>query len=243
MKVLDLFSGIGGFSLGLEAAGMETVAFCEKDSFCRKVLQQHWPDVPVYEDVRALDGRAYRGSVDVVCGGFPCQPSQLQDSSKARQMTVTSGLKCYESLASVGRAGLLEKTFLGSSTWHSTMCHLTWKTKATKSGRLYFQLAASMRDTAEIESGLWATPSASMGGGVPTDAEARGWKWMGTYWMRPDGSKFQTQLIDQARMWRTPMTSDWKNMDSANQLSLAKQVKEPKCGLHQRSGGTTTGRD
>jgi hypothetical protein len=51
---------------------------------------------------------------------------------------------------------------------------------------------------------------------------------MGTYWMRPDGSKFQTQLIDQARMWRTPMTSDWKNMDSANQLSLAKQVKEPK---------------
>ena len=74
MKVLDLFSGIGGFSLGLEAAGMETVAFCEKDSFCRKVLQQHWPDVPVYEDVRALDGRAYRGSVDVVCGGFPCQP-------------------------------------------------------------------------------------------------------------------------------------------------------------------------
>ena len=85
-------------------------------------------------------------------------PSQLQDSSKARQMTVTSGLKCYESLASVGRAGLLEKTFLGSSTWHSTMCHLTWKTKATKSGRLYFQLAASMRDTAEIESGLWATP-------------------------------------------------------------------------------------
>jgi len=74
VKVLDLFSGIGGFSLGLEAAGMETVAFCEKDSFCRKVLQQHWPDVPVYEDVRALDGRAYRGSVDVVCGGFPCQP-------------------------------------------------------------------------------------------------------------------------------------------------------------------------
>ena len=74
MKVLDLFSGIGGFSLGLEAADMETVAFCEKDSFCRKLLQQHWPDVPVYEDVRALDGRLYRGTVDVVCGGFPCQP-------------------------------------------------------------------------------------------------------------------------------------------------------------------------
>ena len=74
MRVLDLFSGIGGFSLGLEAAGMETVAFCEKDSFCRKVLAQHWPNVPIHEDIRDLDGQSYRGTVDVVCGGFPCQP-------------------------------------------------------------------------------------------------------------------------------------------------------------------------
>ena len=74
MKVLDLFSGIGGFSLGLEGAGMETVAFCEKDSFCRKVLAQHWPNVPIHEDIRDLDGQSYWGTVDVVCGGFPCQP-------------------------------------------------------------------------------------------------------------------------------------------------------------------------
>ena len=74
MKVLDLFSGIGGFSLGLEAAGMETVAFCEKDAFCRKVLAQHWPNMPIHEDIRDLDGQSYRGTVDVVCGGFPCQP-------------------------------------------------------------------------------------------------------------------------------------------------------------------------
>ena len=74
MRVLDLFSGIGGFSLGLEAAGMETVAFCEKDSFCRKVLAQHWPNVPIHEDIRDLDGQSYWGTVDVVCGGFPCQP-------------------------------------------------------------------------------------------------------------------------------------------------------------------------
>ncbi len=73
MKVLDLFSGIGGFSLGLEAAGMETVAFCEFDEHARKVLKKHWPDVPIHEDVRELDGKQYRGSVDVVCGGFPCQ--------------------------------------------------------------------------------------------------------------------------------------------------------------------------
>ena len=73
MRVLDLFSGIGGFSLGLEAAGMETVAFCEFDKHAQKVLAKHWPNIPIHEDVRNLDGKQYRGSVDVVCGGFPCQ--------------------------------------------------------------------------------------------------------------------------------------------------------------------------
>ena len=74
MKVLDLFSGIGGFSLGLHRAGMKTVAFCEVDLFCRKVLAKHWPNVRIHDDVRTLDGNEYRGTVDVVCGGFPCQP-------------------------------------------------------------------------------------------------------------------------------------------------------------------------
>ena len=72
-KVLDLFSGIGGFSLGLERAGMETIAFCEFDEHARKVLNKHWPNVPIHKDVRVLDGKQYRGAVDVVCGGFPCQ--------------------------------------------------------------------------------------------------------------------------------------------------------------------------
>jgi DNA (cytosine-5)-methyltransferase 1 len=73
MKVLDLFSGIGGFSLGLERAGMETIAFCEFDEHAQKVLRKHWPDVPIHSDVRSLNGHDYRGTVDVVTGGFPCQ--------------------------------------------------------------------------------------------------------------------------------------------------------------------------
>lgn len=72
LNVLDLFSGIGGFSLGFEAAGMHTVAFCEVDPFCREWLAQCWPGVPIFPDVRRLDGRAV-GPIDLVCGGFPCQ--------------------------------------------------------------------------------------------------------------------------------------------------------------------------
>jgi DNA (cytosine-5)-methyltransferase 1 len=77
IRVLDLFSGIGGFSLGLErTGGFETVAFCEIEQFPRKVLAKHWPGVPIYEDVRELtaDTLSRDGiGVDVICGGFPCQ--------------------------------------------------------------------------------------------------------------------------------------------------------------------------
>lgn len=76
MRVLDLFSGIGGFSLGLERAGMQTVAFCEIDPFCRRVLAKHWPEVPCYDDVRTLTAERLAAdgiAVDVICGGFPCQ--------------------------------------------------------------------------------------------------------------------------------------------------------------------------
>lgn len=74
MKVLDLFSGIGGFSLGLERAGMETIAFCEIEEFPRRVLRKHWPDVPIFKDVRKLNATDLPERPDVITGGYPCQP-------------------------------------------------------------------------------------------------------------------------------------------------------------------------
>ena len=72
-RVLDLFSGIGGFSLGLEATGhFETIAFVEKDKFCQKVLQKNFKNIPIMEDIRNVKGHIYQA--DVITGGFPCQP-------------------------------------------------------------------------------------------------------------------------------------------------------------------------
>jgi len=77
MRVLDLFSGIGGFSLGLERAGFKTSAFCEIDKKARQVLKKHWPNIPVYEDIRELTNEKLKADgiadIEVICGGFPCQ--------------------------------------------------------------------------------------------------------------------------------------------------------------------------
>lgn len=77
-RLLDLFSGIGGFSLGLERSGyFETVQFCEIDPYCRRVLAKHWPKVPCHDDVRTLDRDRLVPRIDAICGGFPCQDISL----------------------------------------------------------------------------------------------------------------------------------------------------------------------
>lgn len=85
LRVLDLFSGIGGFSLGLErTGGFETVAFCEIEDFPRRVLAKHWPGVPCYDDVRTLTAERLAadgiGRIDCIVGGFPCQDISVSGS-------------------------------------------------------------------------------------------------------------------------------------------------------------------
>lgn len=76
-RLLDLFSGIGGFSLGLERSGaFSTAAFCEINPFNRRVLARHWPNVPCYDDVTTLTAEVLSKDgihIDAICGGFPCQ--------------------------------------------------------------------------------------------------------------------------------------------------------------------------
>lgn len=86
LRVLDLFSGIGGFSLGLErTGGFETVAFCEYEPFPRAVLAKHWPNVPCFPDVRELKGSDIDGAVDVICGGYPCQPFSTAGQRRGKE--------------------------------------------------------------------------------------------------------------------------------------------------------------
>jgi DNA (cytosine-5)-methyltransferase 1 len=72
----SLFAGIGGMDLGLERAGMECKWQVEIDDYCRRVLTKHWPNVPKYGDIRELTGNELE-PVDLIAGGFPCQPVSL----------------------------------------------------------------------------------------------------------------------------------------------------------------------
>jgi len=88
IKILDICSGIGGFSLGLEATGgFDTVAFCEFDDFCCKVLNKHWPNVPIYKDLKEIGNEPERiiQEFDLICGGIPCQPFSLAGKQKGKE--------------------------------------------------------------------------------------------------------------------------------------------------------------
>ena len=84
MKLLDLFAGIGGFSLGLESTGyFKTIAFVEKDEFCQKVLKKNFKNIPIESEVRNVKGEKYKNT-DVITAGFPCQPFSYAGKRKGR---------------------------------------------------------------------------------------------------------------------------------------------------------------
>ena len=88
LKLLDTFSGIGGFSYAAEklVGGFETTQFIEIDPYCQKVLNKHWPNVPIHDDITTYRAELY--SADVICGGFPCQ--SISTAGKGEGITETS---------------------------------------------------------------------------------------------------------------------------------------------------------
>ncbi|MDX6157100.1 DNA (cytosine-5-)-methyltransferase [Bacillus subtilis] len=93
MKSIELFAGIGGIALAAEWAGIETVAFCEREPFCQKVLNKNFPGVPIFDDVRTLNRQLLEekgviepgGTIDIISGGFPCQPYSISGKRRGTE--------------------------------------------------------------------------------------------------------------------------------------------------------------
>jgi DNA (cytosine-5)-methyltransferase 1 len=92
LRLLDLFSGVGGFSFAAEqlVGGYETVAFVEREPFCQRVLASHWPTVPIYDDICTFN--PLPNSADVICGGFPCQDISTAGKQAGIKQGTRSGL-------------------------------------------------------------------------------------------------------------------------------------------------------
>ena len=249
MKILDLFSGIGGFSLGLESTGhFETTAFCEIDKFCKLILNKHWEGKKIYDDVKAISKKQFEEDgielPDIITGGFPCQPFSVSQASNKEPVTVDiSGQRCFESSKTLPRGGLLAKmlkALLTSKTaWCSDRSTMTWKEKVTKSGRSIFQLQVSKLPTDVSDSGLWLTPSASMRENRSEEAmkhrvEYR--KSIGRTTVPPGNLAEQVQYGEPTtdmKMYPTPKERDYKGAEG-------KRVIETSTGYSKIRKGTKT---
>lgn len=126
MRVLSLFSGVGGIELGLEQAGHDTVALCEIDQAARSVLRRHWPGVPLYQDVRTLKGADLvkaHGRIDLVSGGSPCQ--DLSTAGKRQGLAGIRSALFFEQLRVWQEVQAAQPTVPVSMLWENVLGALT----------------------------------------------------------------------------------------------------------------------
>lgn len=132
MNHASLFSGIGGFDLAAREVGWNNVFQCEIDPFCQSVLKYYFPKTVLYEDIKRTDFTSWKGKIDVLTGGFPCQPFSVAGQRKGADDNLISGRKCLESYERQDRSGLLARMLLESPIWFNPVVKLTWKRKVIK---------------------------------------------------------------------------------------------------------------
>jgi hypothetical protein len=221
LRHLDLFSGIGGFSLAADgrdskqSPSSNAIPTVKKSSRNIGHTSQSIPTSATSTD--EASGQSLYSQ-----GDFLANHSVSPGSSEARQMTAISGLKCSELFNRQTPIGSLVRTLLASTDWASTIVFLTWKPAATKSRRhLKFQLVRWMQDMSENDCGLWPTPKATIRGDCPSER-----------------SRNTPDLPSAVKMYPTPCASDnrdrgglasgaiQRRMEKGKQIMLSQCVSE-----------------
>jgi len=161
-------------------------------------------------------------------GGSPANLSALPGSKRAKEMTVTSGLKCSALLKNSNPLGSLVKMLLESSMWHSTRCYLTWRTKVTKSNQLLFQLVPKMPRIDVIGSGFWPTPKSQVSG---MSAKTSGRHFTKSTQLAMQVAISQGMIdMTTGNLYGTPRASD----GMTNKLRKAENIKNPRGRLEDQ---------
>lgn len=235
MTHASLFSGIGGFDLAAEWAGWTNAFNCEIDPFCRKVLKYHFPNAEQYEDIRTTDFTVWKDRIDVLTGGFPCQPFSLAGKRRGTEDYRYLWPAMLDVIRTVRRAGSLARTFteslIGRKGWYSKGCALTWRRQDTRCSRTLFRLAVSALPTVGTDAGLLPTvqtqglkrcvngrtefmPTVLLPTPHASDASRGGQKVTGLYKTRKSGLTYMSLLNDLAvsGLLPTPTANDAKNV-------------------------------
>lgn len=153
MRHGSLFSGIGGFDLAAEWMGWENVFHCEWNPFGQKVLKYHFPKAISYDDITKTDFTIHRGTIDILTGGFPCQPYSTAGLRKGKEDERHLWPEMLRAIREIQPRWVVGENVFGliswGGDWYSTRFKLTWRLKGTKYSRMYFRLSESE----EIKSG------------------------------------------------------------------------------------------
>jgi len=159
----SLFSGIGGFDLASEWAGWNNKFHCEWNPFGQKILKHYFPNSISYNDITKTDFTIHRGTIDVLSGGFPCQPYSVAGKRLGKADERHLFPEMLRVIKEIQPRWIIGENVRGlvnwGGGWYSMRCVLTWKGKVMKSNRLLFLLQVSMHRTEGIESGLLLTPT------------------------------------------------------------------------------------
>jgi hypothetical protein len=163
MTHASLFSGIGGFDLAAEWMGWENIFHCEWNPFGQKVLAHHFPNSKSYNDITKTNFTIHEGTIDVLSGGFPCQPYSMVGKRLGKEDERHLWPEMLRTIKEVKPTWVVGENVLGivnwGGEWFSTMCKLNWKIRGTKYKRIYFQLVPKTLHTEGTEFGLLPTPT------------------------------------------------------------------------------------
>jgi len=221
----SLFSGIGGFDLAAEWMGWENIFHCEWNPFGQKVLKHHFPNSISYNDITKTDFSIHKGNIDIITGGFPCQPYSTAGKRKGKADERHLFPEMLRVIKEIQPKWIIGENVRGlvswGGDWYSKRCVLTWKGKIMKYNRLLFLLQVSTHRTEGIESGLLLTPTTRE---EVQDLE-KFQKRMEKY---PNGTTMPNLATQVMNLLPTPSAFDWNTAQRQEKYKIRKEVQKQK---------------